>query len=532
MAAVLRVTVARSVPGIFGPGDPAIYFAMARGCVQEGVPRIGFVWHFLTWPAGVIHVEDYYEPAFAYLLALPMLLTGAREASAQAVSVVAGVSTVLLVFLLARRFSIPAALTAAALVAVEPWSVYYGGLIMKEATVAALVLLFLLVLLRGVEARASTGRQGLLLAAATLGAALFQYELLPILAGTSMIVLAVHRRAAIPAYVVGIGLGAGALMVLGERLLGVPISAKTWYFLGRDLWTPDGFGAFTSRPFLPLPIAPARLVGSWYPILIILAAVGALQSAARRLEVTAVTAYGACFLYFHGVAQDLWPRDFVTLTPVAAPLAGLALTGTRSWRARPWAPSVLAATVTLAAIAPHASRAFRDIPWDAPAARLWPPLLGITLVIAGAWLAGRLLRRWRPPQRLATALPTVLVLALLVEFSASLAPWEIYRNGPFRGYETARAERERVGRRLGRLISGATVMSSAPWEIQLYSGLNSVLLPVAPTPQNILRVRSHYGVDYLLILVDELPATLLGAVGAREAARLEGYRLYRLSPTS
>src|SRR5262245_28300582 len=91
LAAGLRVAAFLTLPGFFGPGDPAIYFAMARGCAREGAPWIGFVWHFLTWPDAIRHIEDYYEPGFAYLLAPPLLIGGGSVTAARCLSLLCGI---------------------------------------------------------------------------------------------------------------------------------------------------------------------------------------------------------------------------------------------------------------------------------------------------------------------------------------------------------------------------------------------------------------------------------------------------------
>ncbi|HKQ56816.1 MAG TPA: glycosyltransferase family 39 protein, partial [Candidatus Eisenbacteria bacterium] len=143
VALLLRLGVVAAIPHFFGSGDPSVYYASAKGCLAHGVPRIEFVWHFLTAPPQVAHVEDYCEPGFAYLLAIPTGLFGGGVRGAMMLSVICGTLTVWCVFRYARRFGVPCALLAAALVALEPWSIYYGGLIMKEAAVALVVVLFM-----------------------------------------------------------------------------------------------------------------------------------------------------------------------------------------------------------------------------------------------------------------------------------------------------------------------------------------------------------------------------------------------------
>jgi hypothetical protein len=144
---------------------------------------------------------------------------------------------------------------------------------------------------------------------------------------------------------------------------------------------------------------------------------------------------------------------------------------------------------------------------------------------AAAFLAGWLLRRRLPLAAFGRWLAPALALAMLVQFVCSLSPGTIYRNPIVRDYERLRAERERIGGRLARLIPGATVMVADPWEITLYSGLRSVLIPLDHRSGSVRTVRAQYGARYLLDL-DPLPETFLREIEAHEIATLEGYHLY------
>ena len=92
-----RIAAFRALPDWFGPGDPATYHAMAAGCLRDGAPRIDFVWHFLTRPPSISHVEDYYEPAFAWLLAIPVALTGGSPGAGKWLALACGLLAVGLV---------------------------------------------------------------------------------------------------------------------------------------------------------------------------------------------------------------------------------------------------------------------------------------------------------------------------------------------------------------------------------------------------------------------------------------------------
>src|SRR5262249_41043287 len=90
VAGWMRAQVIAHIPSFFGPGDPAIYFQMGRAILRHGVPRVDFMHHFLTLPPRIAHIEDYYEPAFGYLVAVAMLLRGQTPAGGAALSWIFG----------------------------------------------------------------------------------------------------------------------------------------------------------------------------------------------------------------------------------------------------------------------------------------------------------------------------------------------------------------------------------------------------------------------------------------------------------
>src|SRR5262245_44974203 len=99
----LRLLALFALPDFFGPGDPATYYAMARSSLHQGAPRIGFVWQYGSLPSRVEHVEDYYEPAFGYLLAGSLAAFGERPFSARLLLALLGAALPLLVYAGARR---------------------------------------------------------------------------------------------------------------------------------------------------------------------------------------------------------------------------------------------------------------------------------------------------------------------------------------------------------------------------------------------------------------------------------------------
>lgn len=525
----LRLAVVAAIPGFFGYGDPALYYAAARGCLAHGVPRIDFIWHFATWPPEIAHVEDYCEPVFAYLLAAPVALLGGGIAAAKALSVACGTMAAWLAYRLARRFGARTAILTAALVAFEPWSIYYGGLIMKEATVSVVALLFFAAARRLLAAPQVAPRQGFGFGLLTVAAGLFQYELLPIAAAASVVALWVHQRRLVWPYVAGTAAATLTLAGVTWGLMGVPISAKLYFFLGRDFWEPTPAAAapdlvrLASR-FLPVKYAVAGFVG-WYPVLLALALLGARDPRVHRSEFTLLAAFGLAYFYFHAVPGDLWPRHLIPATAVFATYAGPGIDAVGGWLKRSWAPAVTAALLAFAGTAPHAYALAGRL---APAAPSAPHALAMAVLAGATGLPLLVLYAARarlPLARLRPTLPALLVVAVALNYHASL-PWPaIYRNPQMPGYAEVRAQRERVCRAIAGRLAGAPLMATAPAEVSLYAGAPTVVLP--DSPQGIMAVRDRYRIPYLLVRAGVLRPGVIQQVPVEPVLAIEDYTLYR-----
>jgi hypothetical protein len=529
--AALRAHVISSIPHFFGPGDPGIYYQMARGCLHHGVPRVDFLHLFLSLPPAITHLEDFYEPLFGYLLALPMALAGEQPRVAALVPLAFGVLTILLVWLFARRHGAGVAVTAAAIVAFEPWSIYYSGVIMKETAVAVAALLFLEALRRVLAGAGAPARAGARLGLVWMAAGLVQYELLPILGLTALIALAAHRRPAIPAFLATAGTLGLILLGVTWRTLGVPVSAKYLYFLGRDATTPEPAAravtlAATVRRWLPGTYATWTVLTSWYPLLAVLAGLG-LAGARARTERTITAAFTLVFLWLHAVPGDLWNRDYIPLTAVLAVPAARALHAASGWRARPWAPALTGGCLGFLFLAPPLlPLARRGVPALAGAG-FWPPVLaglGVGLAVAGLlWIA----RPWLSARRLRFVLPAALAAGLALSYWVQLPYPAIYQNAQFPDYEIVRARRERVCAWMKATVPAAPVMAKEPEEVALYSGFPAVPVPQGTPPGPIVRYAARYGVRYLLIEPGAMADSLVRALPADELGEREGVRLFR-----
>jgi len=400
------------------------------------------------------------------------------------------VLTVALAWRLARRFGDRAAWIAALIVALEPWSVSYGGLLMKEALVGLLVTAYLGALLWAIEARASTSRTALVLIAVTGLSSALQYELLPVLGAATSLVLLVKRRDALPAYVLGVALGTALVAAVTWRWIGVPISAKYLFFLGAGIGTEGATAPSIAHlaAFLPVETIARELILSWHPVLLLLAILGALRARAVALPWAALT---GAWLYFHGVPHDLWQRDFVPLTALTLlrhPLH-LPLDEGRRWF---WP----AASVTLAAV-------------------------GLIFTLAGV-LRAKL--TWLRPHA-----PALLAVALAVSMAGRLTLAEVYRNAEFPERELELARIERIAHHLVAGVPRAPLIASYPVEWHLATKWPTVRLPEAASAGEILALRDRYAIRYLLATAEDLPDSVRCALPMRARFAAEDDTLYEFT---
>jgi hypothetical protein len=422
------------------------------------------------------------------------------------------------------------ALAAAAVVAFEPWAVYYGGVLMKEALVTVLVPAFLWLARREIERDGPGWRAGIRLALATIAAGLFQYELLPILALTSVAGLAGHRRGALAAYVLATAALAGALMAVTWITMGVPLSAKFLYFLGRVPGDPEpvsvGHGLERSvRSLLPLEYIGRSVLLSWHPLMLFLGLVGLFHRDTARRERTLTLSFLVAHLYLHAVPVDLWHRDFIVLTVVLARPAALALARgpwgeRRVLVAAAWALLFFlwaSPALVRAALAPIATRHG----WG-----LWP-MVAAGLAFALPVLAlGPALARTRAGGWLTRATPALLAISLAAGCWAQLPYPAIWVNAQSPDFEVERARRERVSHWVRDTVARGPVLALHPEEVAYYTGFPAVVMPDAFHPGSVERLAARYGVRYLLVEPGAMPDSVVGALPVRLLGEREQCRLY------
>jgi hypothetical protein len=540
--AVLRIWLLAALPRFFGPGDPATYFAMATGVLRHGAPRVDFVWNYTSLPGTISHIESYYEAAYAYLLAGAMSVFGAKAVVGCAMSVVFGSLAPALTYVFARRFGPRVAWVAAAIVALEPWSIYYSGVLMKEALVSVIVILSIEGLRRLILSSRSGEFVGFAAAAVVLAAAAFQYEMLPILAAATAITLALTRRNALPAYLLATTAVVGLTVAGTLAWLGVPISGKFGFFLGHRLWTTEAHGPSSyASPlglarYLPVPYVLGALLIKWYVPIVVLAWIGSRSKFLVRTDLVLPIAFTGCYLYFHGVPHDLWERDFVPLLPVLAPFAALGVCRSELWGApfgRRWpglrpmsrgavATAMIAATLigVTATYTLHVAGTFpaRWMPWSVLTVTLVLLLL-LVLVLHPLSFGYRL-------KRVRRVIPALSLGVVLAAYSQSLPwPW-IYANPQFPAYESQRAGREDACALLAGTDPSAPVMAELPAEVHLYSGHPTVLLPITHDLPTIESLQRRYAVRYLLAKDTEVAPDVAAALSLQPIAHRFGYMLY------
>lgn len=512
-ATIARVAVIARIPHFFGPGDPGVYYMMARGVLQTGLPLLDFVHHHLTVQEQFPFIADYYEAVFAYLLALVMLVGGQTVTAAKSLSLLAGVATIALVFACGRRFGSGAALLAAAMVAVEPWSIYYSGLIMKEALVSLLVLAFLWRFTLELGREEASGWRWAAWGAGLVALSMVQYELLPILGIGCGAALVLRRREAVLSFAAAVVAMGGLLTALSWMTVGVPLSAKLYFFTGANYFNPlppeSAPGAGFMR-YLPLRYIAVSMVQNWYLPLLAVTIAGGVAVWRRSLFPLVALCFGLSFLYFHGVAIDLYSRDFITLTVVGAPLFGVGMVRcarreSRAWSRLFWAVVAWAALVTVMSGTSVTVKA--------------AVLLSLAVLIV--------LDLLRPGLRRLTAL-ALLAISFGAIFHAQL-PWNrIYENAQFSDYADRLARQRAVAEWL-RDHEGATgpVMAPVPGEVTLFSELPAVRLPGEVTARQIGATLERYDVSHLLIPAEQMPPDLERALQLETVDRRHGFVILR-----
>ncbi len=529
----LRWKTLHSIPSFFGPGDPAIYFGMGRGILREGIPVQDFLHHFLTRPPAIHHLEDYYEPAFGYVVAAAMAIAGGTPQAAAGSAFVAGLLVLPLAGWLTRirdQAWVPSFATAAvamAIVAAEPWSIFYSGVLMKEATLALATLAGLHATLKLTRGDGAAWRVGAVAGVIVFAVSLLQYESLPTLAVATGVALFLRRRAACLPFVGTLALLVGVWALLTWSWFGVPVSAKLLFVAGVNPGDPAGASALhvaRSHPF-PLLYIVGSLLTSWYPLLLVLGLRGLFLPGTDAGMRGWVLAYVAMHIWLHGIPEDLWSRDYIVLTALMAAPAAAALMEWRAWRARPAWGAAAWAVCAFVWIGPPALSLF---------AQWWPGFAGVApglrllalLPIAALafWVTRRLLAGRLSPA-IAGASSVLFAASLLVQFQLAL-PWSaIPRNPQFPDFEVERARRERVSEWMRTAVPRGPVIAQHAEEVAYYSTFPAVIMPEVFAKESFAGLLERYDIRYVLEPAGLLPDSVRAALALRVIGEREGYRL-------
>ena len=532
----LRWGTLRSIPSFFGPGDPAIYFGMGRGVLREGLPVQDFIHHYLTLPPEIRHLEDYYEPVFGYLVAAAMALEGATPQAAAGVSFVAGVLVMPLAGLLARPRGLAAAVVAMAVVALEPWSIYYSAVLMKEAMIALTTLGALHATVRlshgpaPDEVDRSAVRDGALVAGIAFAAGLLQYESLPILGLACGAALLRHRRQALLPYACALGLLVAAFALLTWWGLGVPVSAKLRFVAGFDPGDPSGTGAAAAllhrSTLFPLGYILQSTLTGWYPLLLLVGLRGLALPDASATARTWIVTYLALHLWLHGIPHDLWSRDFIVLTALLAAPAAAALVAWRAWAASPtvaglaWGANAFL-WLTPSALSLLAARVpgFERLTFGLRIACMLPVAILLALLFRRLHTGAR-----ARPFALATSL--ALGASLAGQFWLALPYPAIPLNPQYPNFEIERARRQRVSEWMRAQVPRGPVVAEHAEEVASYSGFPAAIMPEVFQRRSFAMLIGRYRVRYVLAREGLVPDSVMASVPFRRVGSREGYALY------
>jgi hypothetical protein len=275
--------------------------------------------------------------------------------------------------------------------------------------------------------------------------------------------------------------------------------------------------------FLPLGYVFNAVLGAWYPLLGVLAVIGAARPDVAKPERTTWLAFALAHLWLHGIPKDLWNRDFIPLTAVLATPAALALARRDTWQASRWPLAILgaglgfvyAAPVLIVRIAPHA-------PWIRSGGLPVRIALGVLIALAMAALLAVLARR-----RVAAIVVPWLAALALVWSAWSLLPWTaIHLDPQFPNYEIERARRERVCTWLRATLPPGPVIGREPAEIELYSGMPALATPYPPLSPTLEHIARRWNARWLVVEPGEVPDSALARMPIRYVGEHEGTRVF------
>ncbi|MFC2154785.1 ArnT family glycosyltransferase, partial [Candidatus Altiarchaeota archaeon] len=175
-------------------GDPITYLELADNILKGRGPVVEYVWTYWFRHPTITHPDDWWAaPLYPYTIALVQPLVGNPFYSGKLVSLLFGVLTLPLVYLVGEKFfDKGTGLLAMFLLALTPQHIFNSGVIMREALTGFLVLLFSYFFL---QARMD-GKRAYWISSGLLGGVmcLSRYTCIPILLAVMLYTLIDYRK--------------------------------------------------------------------------------------------------------------------------------------------------------------------------------------------------------------------------------------------------------------------------------------------------------------------------------------------------
>lgn len=336
---LLRLGVISVLQFSWPPGtDYFIYYEMAVNSAAGHGAVLDFIYSYLRFPPQITHLADYYEPFYGFLCGL-FLSPGASYRDSLWFPFLCGVlhlpTVFAFTFYLARsvfrqvsQVAFQSALLAMTCLALHPLFIQRSASLMKESVVSEAYLLLALCVLWGWHKKGAA----MCFAALSVGLGVLQYESLPILFLTHLLVFGFQRRwFDLVLFISSFMLAVGAYWGWFYTQTGLWFSTK-FYFLvstydGASFDKPRPFlwGAFLrkfSRSFLYLVRRTLQVLG--VPFLSMLG-VGLLagwkrtHSMADRGFLLWMLSFLSSYLFIHAIAVDLRPQDYMVIWVLGMP---------------------------------------------------------------------------------------------------------------------------------------------------------------------------------------------------------------------
>jgi len=521
VALVLRWTVLSQTRFNWPSGeDLFIYFDMIQSILEQRGAKIDFIYHFLTPPPQISHLEDYYEPLYAYFASICLWGSKVTYFDSLCLPLLSSLWQVLCIYWLTHRLtqSRSAARIAATWVCIHPLLIERSLYLMKESFVGALYLS--LILLMSYQQEKPSPRHTLGLACLSVLIGLVQYES-QIVLGLSFCLYFIAKKQfqALGLFLGVFSLGLGIYWFWFYTQTGLILASKMQFFTGS--YTGASFNQAKSVDLntfiLKIQRSGLYIVRrslTFLRISFLILAVFGLKShwpkAHTFFGLILITVYVAV----HGIAVDLLLQDYLVLILLLTPYA---------------AAAIVALYQEQSAGDPHNWNVLRFIWWNT--LLFW--VLGATAwsdhifyapkfasrILIPACLAALIVMIWTQQTRFKkakSACAAGLVLLISLEFSVSYAYQEAFSDKSLKYLPIA----ELGGFLQKKLPPHAVILTESYYELHYFTGLATV--KAVPSEQS-----CPYGVNYAL----SIPPAVLTSWGFQFQKMFDyaGQTLYKIT---